>query len=126
MELLPEEAAALFGSDADRLSELTASFSDLEPAVNLYTAGGSFEAHEDGYSLTINCLLDAEGFEGGGTEFWSEGDTEGSSENERRPVVRVEPSEAGVGVLFNGRLRHQGRRVESGLRALYVASFDLD
>jgi hypothetical protein len=75
----------------------------------------------DGYSLTLNVMLSDGGFEGGGTEFWKEE----ASMNSQRPVVRVLPRQ-GVGTLFSGTVRHAGHPVRSGVRYLYVASFDLD
>ena len=92
----------------------------LQPAVNRYTRDGQFEPHKDGYSITLNVLLDASSFEGGGTAFWRESTTE-----ELGPVLRLEP-EQGCGVVFNGAVRHSGAPVISGVRFLYVASFDLD
>jgi hypothetical protein len=38
--------------------------------------------------------------------------------------VLLQPQQ-GMGVLFNGRLSHAGKRVTRGLRHVYVASFDL-
>ena len=77
LSLLEEEQPAiamhLFGHDAN-LSTLAASFSACEPAINIYTAGGDFEEHEDGYALSINVLLSngAADFAGGGTRFQNE------------------------------------------------------
>lgn len=46
-----------------------------EPAVNVYTAGGRFEPHQDKESLTVLSILSkGEAFGGGGTAFWSSGD----------------------------------------------------
>ena len=47
-------------------------WSEGEPAVNVYNAGGMFTPHEDAQSLT--CLLNVSAscaYEGGGTAFWS-------------------------------------------------------
>lgn len=77
LSLLEEEQPAiamhLFGHNAN-LSTLAASFSACEPAINIYTAGGDFEEHEDGYALSINVLLSnsAADFAGGGTRFQNE------------------------------------------------------
>ena len=130
-------------SEASRskpLCGLDFKYSDNEPAINRYSEGGQFDAHTDNHALTINVLLDADvdAFRGGGTEFWREhasasaicGDDSGApsdaSQNEPRgAVVRVEPT-AGVGVVFNGSVRHCGRVVTRGVRHLLVASFNID
>lgn len=54
------------------LGSLPYRFSQLEPAINRYSAGGNFPAHIDGHALTVNVLLQSEAFEGGGTQFWNE------------------------------------------------------
>ena len=40
------------------------------------------------------------------------------------PSVRIDP-EQGAAVVFNGEVWHEGLAVESGIRHLYVASFDM-
>ena len=122
---LPSESALLFGVETTSFRDLTPSYSSLEPAVNRYTAGGSFEAHEDGYSITINILLDNTSFQGGGTEFWTEVESSSDFQHRKGPALRIEPVAPGCAVLFNGNVRHQGKPVNSGVRYLYVASFDL-
>lgn len=145
-----------------------------------YVRGGNFPAHEDGYSITINVLLDSGSFQGGGTEFWTEphielksltepiicttgnvdtnavastalaaaGGAAGGSnvavdtpfqeqsaagnnawgkdgEEGNGASIRIEPLAPGCAIIFNGNVRHQGKTVQSGVRYLYVASFDL-
>ena len=43
-----------------------------EPTVNRYNIGGSFPKHQDEIEMSVLCLLDDDGFEGGGTDFWAE------------------------------------------------------
>ena len=47
-ERLPHVAEQLFGRSSD-LGELSFKFSNNEPAVNRYIAGGEFAPHKDGY-----------------------------------------------------------------------------
>lgn len=120
---LPLVSRAIFGK-ASGLVELSFEFSEHEPAVNVYSPGGDFRPHSDGYSLTVLVNLDEEGaFAGGGTAFWPEGP---GSEREYQGVCEVMllPPQ-GQCLLFNGNIRHAGRAVTSGVRHLYVASFDL-
>lgn len=107
-----------------------------EPTVNRYTRGGRFEQHEDAYSLSCIVLLSHD-FEGGGTRFWPK--AAGASENEKNELlwksgtttltdegssVLVQPS-VGTALLFNGDITHAGSAVKSGVRHLYVGSFDV-
>lgn len=192
------------------LAALTPEFSACEPAVNIYTEGGIFEEHEDGYALSVNVLLsDGTAFTGGGTRFQNEnhaglnaGGLGRDTESEHHKIRRLEamgpaaaaaaavgrtlvqgkvvgesggssnsstagggggggsgggdvgssssnsigggngngesalldrgttattvfPEVAGMGILFSGNVRHSGCKVTSGVRHLYVASFDL-
>ena len=92
-----------------------------------YEPGGAFEAHEDGYCVTVNVLLDAGSFRGGGTAFYkNEVAEDGGVKASEAPAVLLEPKEAGLGVVFNGNVRHAGVAVTAGRRYLYVASFDLE
>lgn len=77
---LPLLHDALFGSWLDDIGEEKplvhhpcVLFSRYEPALSLYRAGGSFEPHQDGESLTILIPLSEadESFSGGGTAFWA-------------------------------------------------------
>ena len=66
-------------------------------------------------------------FKGGGTAFWpaqSQQGREDKKEADEICEVLLQPQQ-GMGVLFNGQLSHAGKRVTSGLRHVYVASFDL-
>ena len=91
-----------------------------EPAINRYSAGGFFEPHKDKHALTLNVLLDSGAFKGGGTAFWDED----SSSSADAPTLTVEPA-AGVGVVFNGAVKHAGRSVTEGVRHVLVASFSI-
>jgi len=119
-QALPSAAQKLFGQSAG-LADMSFSFSQYEPAVNRYTAGGMFDAHVDGYSVTVNVLLsEPTAFEGGGTAFWEQDCPAGHA-----PKIVLHPPQ-GSAVIFNGALSHEGRPVTSGTRHLYVASFNLD
>jgi len=81
-------------ADDDGGPSATFSFSSLEPAVNRYSAGGAFEAHQDEYGLTVNILLSEPGaFTGGGTGFYTQHE---DGRREAAPSIRIEP-EQGVG-----------------------------
>ena len=100
-------------------------YSDGEPAINRYSTGGHFHPHRDGCSLTLNVLLAEGTFEGGGTQFWREvSGQEMEQKEEQEPTLCVLPR-AGVGVVFNGKVKHAGRVVSAGLRHLLVASFTI-
>jgi hypothetical protein len=119
----PSLLAALFGSEC--LCEATCMdnekliFSEGEPAINVYSKGGSFETHEDKQSLT--CLLNVSAadtdYDGGGTAFW-----EVTSRDDDAPSVVIRP-EAGTSLIFGGQVTHAGVAVESGERVVLVASF---
>lgn len=98
-------------------------FASREPAVNIYSAGGSFLPHEDGHSLTVLIPLSSpdDGFTGGGTAFWSE-DSRGARVVAPNLVLRPR---AGTAMLFGGRVTHAGLVVETGERVVLVASFSL-
>ena len=110
--------------DCRKLCELPFRFSSHEPAINRYSAGCHFPPHTDNLALTVNVLLDEPGsFSGGGTNFWREAaalETGYSS----GAAIRIEPN-SGVGVVFNGNVKHSGGPVTVGLRHLLVASFSL-
>lgn len=123
---LPEVAEELFGRRSG-LAELHPSFSNNEPAVNRYVVGGEFPAHKDGYAITVNVLLSEPGaFAGGGTSFWQQSNLPilGRLDRFLGEEFVLHPHQ-GMGILFNGKLSHAGRRTESGLRHVYVASFSL-
>jgi hypothetical protein len=86
-------------------------------------------------ALTLNVLLRDGCFEGGGTAFWAEDKTglhsaldpahaEDQSGGACAPTVTVQPM-PGVGVIFNGNVRHAGKVVSSGARHVLVASFSI-
>jgi len=101
-------------------------FSYGEPAVNVYTAGGQFEPHEDLQSLTVLLNVTGSGaFEGGGTAFWSMLNSGAASEEDAAEVVEpsfvLRPME-GTALLFCGRVTHSGQPVRTGERVVFVAS----
>jgi hypothetical protein len=112
-------------------------FASDEPAINRYMPGGEFEPHEDGYALTLVVLLSDE-FEGGGTMFWPSSGTgtdgEGDVTDVGVGVGGVHPMEeddgelmqptVGTALLFNGDITHAGVKVLSGVRHVFVASFN--
>ena len=104
------------------LAALQFTFSTTEPAVNIYHEGGHFYRHTDEKDLTLNLHLDPDtAFTGGGTFFWAEGrESKPSSQSQ----ILLQPAQ-GTSVVFNGRIRHAGRAVTSGVRHLLVASFSL-
>ena len=131
------------------LSEQPFRFSAEEPAINRYGVGGEFKPHTDKFALTLNILLTVDSFEGGGTEFWTEPNlgrgAEGQSKHSvteghfrealaratgiierEEPALRILPNTVGVGVLFNGTVKHAGHAVTQGVRHLLVASFSID
>ena len=96
-------------------------FSESEPTINRYTTGGSFVPHRDALALTLNVLL-SDQFEGGGTQFWEE--REKGVKESKEPTLCALPK-IGVGVVFNGTVKHAGRAVTSGIRHLLVVSFSI-
>ena len=122
-------------------------FASDEPAINRYMPGGEFEPHEDGYALTLVVLLSDE-FEGGGTMFWPSSGTGTDGEGDVTDVGvgvggvhdvgvgvgGVHPMEeddgelmqptVGTALLFNGDITHAGVKVLSGVRHVFVASFN--
>ncbi|CAE8669529.1 unnamed protein product [Polarella glacialis] len=123
---LSEQAEQLFGRRSG-LFELTPVFSQNEPALNRYMKGGEFPVHKDGFALTVNVLLSEPGaFSGGGTSFWQQSSSPQLSAMDRHLGKEfVLHPQQGMGVVFNGKLSHAGRPTESGVRHLYVASFNL-
>jgi hypothetical protein len=82
-------------------------------------------------------------FEGGGTAFWAEDENrerrscqnpdlrsldpehaKDQSGGAYAPTVSVQPM-AGVGVIFNGNMKHAGKVVSCGARHVLVASFSI-
>ena len=66
-----------------------------------------------------------EGFEGGGTRFWREGDSDDGYDHLPPPAIDALVPPVGCGVLFSGQTTHAGVKVESGVRHLLVMSFSL-
>ena len=110
-------------------------WSEGEPAINVYTAGGRFGAHKDHLALTVLVPLTApDEFAGGGTGFWAADSggppLPGLEKSELAdgqapagaPTVVLKPP-LGTALVFGGDLTHAGMDVEAGLRSVLVASF---
>jgi len=122
-------------------------WSEGEPAINVYTAGGGFGAHKDHMALTFILPLTCptRGFSGGGTGFWSAeaeargaygggaygggrddadmlDDNKANARPDGPPTAVLRPP-LGTAILFGGDVTHAGMPVEGGTRAVLVASF---
>ena len=132
-ELFPGEAHNL----ADRFEGDLLEYSSLEPAVNVYSAGGEFLPHKDHQALTVLVPLSGpDDFIGGGTGFWAksaepeadeqaaQGWAQGASTSfdVAAPSVVLTPPR-GTAMLFAGHVAHAGMAVEAGTRVVLVASF---
>ncbi len=95
-------------------------YSSREPAINIYTKGGRFLAHEDGQQLTVLIPLSSPNeFDGGGTAFWSH---QSRGHRVDPPSLVLKPSRGSV-LIFGGDVTHAGLSVEWGERVVFVASF---
>ena len=121
------------GAQANLLDNPLVVFSDREPAINVYSAQGAFQPHEDKEALTVLInLSEADAYTGGGTGFWSAEDkVRPRTKNDKTwlgpnslapPTVEIRRA-AGVGLVFTGSVTHCGLRVNSGMRSVIVASF---
>ena len=125
---LPGAGEQMLGCSATELPELLDAapgleYSPGEPAVNIYTATGEFKPHEDKMGLTVLVTLsDGDEFSGGGTAFWRPSDFNSARRGRAEPALVLTPP-AGTALLFGGEVTHAGRRVESGKRCMFVASF---
>lgn len=110
-------------------------FTHNEPAVNLYSAGGSFAPHRDLQSLTVLVpLVDPDAFEGGGTAFWRSvpvaesdgplppGELVQRDVDASPPAVVLAPPQ-GTALLWSGDVTHAGQALAGGIRSVFVASF---
>jgi len=123
-ELTTLVSSALLGTPDSSVCELYQSdrlvYSSREPAINVYTTGGKFLAHEDGQELTILIPLSSpDEFSGGGTAFWSQ-DSRGF--RVEPPSLVLKPTR-GSAILFCGHVTHAGPPIEWGQRVVLVASF---
>jgi len=103
-------------------------FSQGEPAINVYDRGGDFKAHTDKQSLTILLALsEADEFEGGGTAFYSDevvaSDQSNIADLGDADATMILRPEAGTALCFGGQVVHSGVKVDSGRRMVLVASF---
>jgi hypothetical protein len=88
-----------------------------DPSINRYPHGGEFNLHTDGTHLTLIILLSDKGaFGGGGTRLYGE-DAFSQCSVDIKPVQ-------GTALLFNGNVMHSALKVESGVRHVYVSSFN--
>ena len=100
-------------------------WSEGEPALNVYTAGGQFTPHEDEQSLT--CLVNISkvgAYEGGGTAFWSREDAGANRSlcDTNPPTALIAPP-PGTAIIFGGTVTHAAQPIVSGERIVFVASF---
>jgi len=144
---MPALVPRLFGAGVllrSILHNAQLAFSPGEPAINVYTAGGNFDAHTDKQSLTILVPLsrpcgasgtrggiacdapseaDPADFDGGGTAFWNRpvgSDCTMADLGDPELVVRPTP---GTAIVFGGQMTHAGLGVLTGQRCVLVASF---
>ena len=133
VSLIDELTRELFGQLLADATSVSANprliFATGEPAINVYTSGGGFKAHEDHQVLTVLVpLSEFAEFEGGGTAFWSTHDSEpsrwpgGSRADLRNPTIVLRPA-ARAALLFGGNVTHSGLPIHSGQRCVFVASF---
>lgn len=129
----PGLAATLRAAELPVATSPLLTFTHNEPAINLYSASGSFEAHRDLQALTVLMpLVGPDTFGGGGTAFWralpSPPGLEGTpSDAVERDVAAAPPAlvlkpPAGTALLWAGNVTHAGQQVTAGLRSVFVAS----
>ena len=117
--LRPDDALRIFRQRAS-LGDMIFAFAGNEPSINVYTSGGEFEAHEDNHMLTVLVPLSPlDGFEGGGTGFWSHVAGPGG-----KPTLVMRPP-PGTALMWTGDITHAGLPVTAGTRHVFVCSFDL-
>ena len=91
-----------------------------EPSINVYTKGGKFDPHEDGYALTVLVNLSENSlFDGGGTRFY---ENEQADSKSQQALVRPP---VGTAICFDGDITHAGVSVSRGVRHVFVASFSI-
>ena len=102
-----------------------------EPKVNIYQEGGYFKQHTDGMQLTLLVVLN-DGFEGGGTAFYSGKEDDEEEEKKQEATIGEAPFDkwasppAGTAIVWGAELLHMALPVTKGMRAVYVGSFDLN
>jgi hypothetical protein len=144
---LPHAAATIFKlAPSAQLTDvrIRLTFSDREPAVNVYTAGGDFQQHEDKKAFTVLVpISDPSTYEGGGTGFYRGGAVGrhlrqaaheradaarqppycGAEPPTEPPSLTLRPAAAGSALLFSGNVTHEALSVVAGTRFVWVASF---
>ena len=136
LRLLNDDLLISLGLDrwkkSSSMKELSWDFATDEPTVNVYTKGGQFEKHRDGYSLTVIVILNENpnlDFNGGGTVFYDTGKSsqtrnkQDGNDDHGDASVTIHPKECGTAICFDGDMMHAGHPVISGKRYVYVASF---
>mmetsp|Transcript_21830 Transcript_21830/g.47444 ORF Transcript_21830/g.47444 Transcript_21830/m.47444 type:complete len:271 (-) Transcript_21830:268-1080(-) len=101
--------------------------SNPEPMVNIYEEGGFFKRHGDGMSITLLVILsDAE--DGGGTAFYLNDPEEEINADDKPNLTpeRIERPAEGTALIWGPTLQHSAMPVTSGMRSVYVGSFDLE
>ncbi len=126
-EELPHLVSSIFGIKSISFQyqkENGLVYSSREPAINVYTKGGQFIAHEDGHQLTILIPLSSpHEFSGGGTAFWCQ---ESKGHRVDSPSLILKPPR-GTAMLFGGHITHAGLPIiEWGERVVFVASFSMN
>ena len=124
---LPDAKKALFGDAA--LRDTPMRFAAAEPAVSVYTAGGSLYPHEDLEALTVLIPLSPlDAYTGGGTSFWTDGcerhpkEHPGCGSPVALPNCVLKPPR-GSALLYGGGILHAAAEVTSGIRHIFVCSF---
>lgn len=118
----PHVAQQVFGQSSG-LQEMDFTFGSFEPAINRYTPGGTFHKHTDDFSVTVLVLLsDPLAFTGAGTFFYPQSATDDEYDYETPLLLR--PSQ-GTCLIWNGNIWHSASAVQTGIRHVLVASFDL-
>lgn len=100
-------------------------WSEGEPAINVYEAGGAFSAHKDHLALSVLVPLSDAGrdFAGAGTGYWppEASDLPDGADPGDPPFALAPPR--GSALVFGGNAVHSGLPVASGIRCVLVASF---
>lgn len=98
-------------------------WSEGEPAINIYQAGGGFGSHKDHLALTVLIpLTGSDCFGGGGTGFWAGNRKVDENQRDTSPTKILKP-QPGSALIFGGDVTHAGMPVSEGIRSVFVCSF---